>query len=145
MPLKRVATSLTYAGALPFIGVTFCIGAAWRLPFDLDAVTVLTLYSAVICSFLAGIHWQIGLTQSVANNYCLFFSNFVALLAWALLLIDSSWKVIAAFAVLFVALLGFDTTLYKRRLIPGWFFALRIRVSILVVAVLAFTAVSLRQ
>ena len=145
MPLKRVATFLTYAGALPFIVLALCIGAAWRLPFNLDAVTVLTLYSAVICSFLAGIHWQIGLSQCSANHYCLFFSNFVALLAWALMLVDPSWKVVAGFAIMFVALLGFDTTLYKRRLIPAWFFALRIRVSLLVVTVLAYASISLTQ
>lgn len=75
-----LANALTYSGTLPLIGsvITLYFPVA-----GLDGALIASTYSAVIISFLCGIHWATYLffAERCPRNL-LITSNIVALLAW---------------------------------------------------------------
>lgn len=92
------------------------------------------VYAALLISFLAGIHWHIGLSQAGAPSYLLFVSNMFVLLAWVIIFladISVSWLLLT---ILFVGLILLDRALFRMGLLPEWFFHLRIRISMIVIA-----------
>lgn len=136
---RRVATTLTYAGGLPFIIAIFALfievpqDAAART-FLLDAVMV---YGAVIASFVSGVHWGIYLDPERAERVELNLfvsSNICALAAWVALLLPMPHAPFLLLAVVFAALFVIDRSLARNEIIEGWFLALRLRISTVVVA-----------
>ena len=51
---ERVATGLGYAGLLPFFGG---LALLWYPPMADLGISALTLYAAVILSFVGAVHW----------------------------------------------------------------------------------------
>ncbi|MFN8692831.1 MAG: DUF3429 domain-containing protein [Holosporales bacterium] len=78
---KKLAAILTYSGTIPLI-----LAALVPLFFIVDEADVnriTTTYSAIIISFLCGIHWAVFLFFSEKCPRNLFFtSNIVALIGW---------------------------------------------------------------
>ncbi len=131
IPNDRTFTiCLIYCGTLPLISAatSAVVGyTAWIEP-EHAAVT----YSAIILSFLAGIHWAMFLLlPDRAPRYLLLTSNIIALIAWLSLYSDQH-------LALYVAMLGFlimlalDGMLAKIKILPGWFFALRRNATLIV-------------
>jgi len=115
---------LTYAGVLPFI--LAIIYAALR-PMALNASGIL-LYSAIIISFLSGIHWAIYLLRDKKFSINLFItSNIMALLAWVTSLPRLKLNEIAfsIHILCFLFLLEIDKKLERNEMIPTWFLRLR--------------------
>ena len=88
---NKTMLSLGYLGLIPFsVGLILTISNIELL--NLNGATVFTTYSAVILSFLSGVLWGSGIASqkndSVKN--LLIVSNVFALVAWVVLLIDSS-------------------------------------------------------
>jgi hypothetical protein len=138
---KRVATILTYAGAIPFVAcaVILLFGPAMGLGgLRQFAGQAITTYAAVIVSFLGGIQWGIAIAthqqQPQTAKSLLLLSVVPSLLAWALLFLpnDSSRVVVAIFLVGFVWII--DALLHLQHVLPTWFFRLRSIVSAVVMA-----------
>jgi len=135
LSVLRTAHLLTYAGAIPFIGAAILAAAG---PSQISGIveTAVRLYSALIVSFLAGIYWQIGLTERSAPHHLLVTSNLIVLVSWGLLFLPAVGMIWAGYVILFLCLLGLDRVLNRAGLVQPWFYRLRVRITIAVVAAL---------
>jgi hypothetical protein len=135
-PHYRMAKLLTYAGTLPLViaAVELAFG---RLQAS-DAVWVASTYSAIIISFLAGIHWACYLFFAHAcPRNLLLTSNAVALLAWLSLLAEQPpWALLLQiFCFLYVLIL--DYKLREAAILAPWFYVLRRNATVIVVVSLS--------
>lgn len=133
-----VARVLTYTGIIPFI----FFGTAVALHADsLGYGLALFAYGAVIISFLCGIHWAVFLffSQNCSRNL-LFHSNAISLLGWLSVLPVMSYLTFTLQILCFLYLLILDLELYRNKVIPLWFFNLRLNATIVVVLLLFITA-----
>ncbi len=133
-----VARVLTYTGIMPFL----FLGMAVALQANrLDSSLALFTYGAVIISFLCGIHWAVFLffSQNCSRNL-LFHSNAISLLGWVSVLPIMSYLTFALQILCFLYLLILDLGLYRNKVIPLWFFQLRLNATIVVVLLLFITA-----
>lgn len=118
-----LAKLLTLLGGVPFVAAILARFLGLHF-FDIDAA--LLTYSAIIISFLCGMHW--GLCLSTATNdkvNLLVSSNMMALLAWASLLLDMIVLQYCIQIVCFLSLFIIDYWLYKGNSISSWFYQLR--------------------
>ncbi|MDJ0955782.1 MAG: DUF3429 domain-containing protein [Arenicellales bacterium] len=141
MNTQAAAKILTYAGALPFIGTiaVLVIDKSQAFPFDIEFAT--QVYAALLISFLAGIHWHIGISHIGAPRHLLFISNAFVLLAWGFVFLQTTAVSWILFAILFLGLIVLDRALSRMGLLPKWFFHLRINISVLVCTALLCMAV----
>lgn len=131
----RLPLGLGLAGLIPFVvGAT----AAYLAPMLWQALAVkaFVYYSAVLLSFLGGIHW--GVAMSVDRygdqdfNMRLAVATLPSLLAWPALLLDYNEAIV-------ILMIGFWLIrLYERRQesderLPGWYQELRSPLTMLVV------------
>lgn len=105
-----------------------------------DIPLVLQVYSALIVSFLAGMHWHIGMTESEGQHNLLWISNAVVLTAWVTVFVPSAATACLIFALLFGGLVLMDRSLFHRGLLPPWFYRLRVHISGIVIVTLTATA-----
>ena len=133
-----VARFLTYTGIMPF--VFFGMAVALHVG-SLDYSLALFAYGAIIISFLCGIHWAVFLffSQNCPRNL-LFHSNAISLLGWFSLLQTIYYLTFALQILCFLYLLMLDLELYRNKVIPLWFFHLRLHATIVVVLLLLITA-----
>lgn len=133
--MNTLAQILTYSGTLPLVGaviLTFFPIAG------LDAQTIAKTYSAIIISFLCGIHWSVYLFfEDKCPRNLLITSNSVALLAWGSLLLNNSAITLILQIICFVYLLTLDKKLFDVSILPNWFFHLRRNATIIVVLCLS--------
>ncbi len=130
-----LARILTYAGTLPLIACTISV---YFPETSIDSILIATTYSAIIISFLCGIHWAVYLFFSdKCPRNLLVTSNLVALLAWASLLMPDRLLAIVLQALCFLYLLTLDLKLRDAGVLPIWFYALRRNATIIVVLSLA--------
>jgi hypothetical protein len=132
---QRLAQGLTYAGALPLVLSALALTLGYISPAG--ATLLCMSYSAIILSFLSGIHWAVYLFFAAqCPRNLLLTSNIVALLAWlSLLAMHSTWVLLLQI-LCFLYLLVLDAKLHTVGLIPRWFFSLRRNVTTLVVLTL---------
>ena len=128
----RLAQLLTYAGTLPLV-IAAVEAVAGRLPLS-DVVWVASTYSAIIISFLAGIHWACYLffAERCPRNL-LITSNVVALLAWTSLLAQHEPWPLFLQILCFLYVLILDYKLREVALLPSWFYTLRRNATAIVV------------
>lgn len=132
---------LTYAGALPFIAAALILTS--KPPaIQADVELVLRVYSALIVSFLSGIHWQIGISKQEAPGYLLWMSNAVVLASWGFVFVQPGVVAWLLFVIVFSVLLVLDRILFRLDLVTSWFYRLRVRISIVVMVSLLVTAVA---
>ena len=138
---KRDASILTYLGVLPFL---LC-SASIIYGFEQQKTTFILLsYSAVIISFIAGIHWAFAMQQRDSSSiWLLMSSNIISLLAWCALLIPQPVSALVLLIFLLVALLMIDMTIYRSEKVEPWFIKLRTRVTVIVLLTLASAGVAL--
>jgi len=138
----KIAKALTYSGTLPLIGSVILLYFPTLLPMaGLDGAFIASTYSAVIISFLCGIHWAACLffTDRCPRNL-LVTSNVVALLAWVSLLATQQLAITLLHIFCFVYLFGLDMKLRSAGIHAEWFFRLRRNASIIVVICLLLIA-----
>lgn len=133
-----VAQVLTYTGIVPFL--VFGMAVALHVG-GLDYRLALFAYGAVIISFLCGIHWAVFLffSQNCSRNLLLY-SNVISLLGWLSVLLVRSYLTFALQIACFTYLFILDLELYRNKIIPLWFFNLRLNATIGVVLLLFMTA-----
>lgn len=126
-----LAKLLTLFGGVPFVAAILArlLGLHY---FDIDAA--LLSYSAVIISFLCGMHW--GLCLSATGDFkinLLLSSNIMALLAWASLLVEIIVLQYIIQIICFASLFIIDYWLHKGNIIPTWFYQLRKVITLVVI------------
>lgn len=129
MPTQTIAKLLTFAGVIPFVGLTILSVSGADL-LTVHPAHALLLYGAVIVSFLSGIHWGQALSHPGAKPL-LWHSNVVALLAWLAVLQTVSVGV-AILIICLVYLLALDYKLFKQSIITNWFWRLRLQATSIV-------------
>ena len=135
---RLVARILTYSGTLPLV---FCAIARFIHLENINIAFIAQTYSAIIISFLCGIHWTAYLffADKCPRNL-LITSNIVALLAWASLLAMYQPITTLLQVLCFLYLLTLDLKLRDAVIISEWFYALRRNATIIVVVCLTILA-----
>ena len=134
----NLAKILTYAGTLPMMA---CVVSSVVPVPGFDSILVTPTYSAIIISFLCGIHWTAFLfLPEKCPRFYLISSNGVALLAWGTLILP--YQGIARFVppLCFLFLLALDSRLREQGIIPDWFYTLRRNATTIVVLCLVTSA-----
>ncbi len=132
------ARILTYSGIIPFLFLGIAVVLHSR---SLDYSLYLFVYGAVIISFLCGIHWGVFLffSENCSHNL-LFRSNAISLLGWLSVLPDMPYLTFVLQILCFLYLLFLDLELVRNKIIPLWFFHLRLWATIIVCLLLFITA-----
>lgn len=129
MSTPTTARLLTFAGAIPFVGLTILAvsGSDW---LSINPAQALLTYGAVIVSFISGIHWAQALNHEKQSGL-LWHSNIVALLAWLSSLLSTSVGVpILIFCLVYLLVL--DYQLFKQTIITACFWRLRLQITSIV-------------
>lgn len=135
----KLAKILTYSGTLPLI---VCLVLIFSPIAGVDSHRVAVTYSAIILSFLCGLHWATFLffAEKCPHNL-LVTSNVVALLAWCSLFVAYREITLIFQALCFLFLLMLDFQLRNTGVLPEWFYHLRRNATIIVVSSLISMAV----
>lgn len=126
--MKKLPLSLTLVSAVPFIGMSIAVSARM---FDNNAFVIHTLltYSAIILSFLGGVHWGIAVSNYSHDrrtaNMLIGESVVPSILAWGVLLHTPLHIQLLVLTVLFIFVWAIDSVLVGRKIIPLWFFEIR--------------------
>ena len=133
-----LANTLTYSGTLPLI----CSAVILYFPVaGLDGAFIGSTYSAVIISFLCGIHWAAYLFfADRCPRYLLLSSNAVALLAWVSLLATNQLITTVLQVFCFLYLFALDSKLRNAGILAEWFYRLRRNATSIVVLCLLVIA-----
>lgn len=139
-PIPRPALVLGWLGVLPF--AAFAMMAATGMPLAPDpAARALVLYGAVILSFMGGAQWGLAMAATTGQAWRLTISVLPALVAFALSFLPAI-QALTGLAAAFVALLAYDMSTARTGTAPAWYPALRLRLTIAVVACLLIPAMS---
>lgn len=117
---RMTAWGLTLAGLIPFVGLAGLIvlrpdeGARWLEP--------LTVYGAIIVSFLAGTRWGKGLSERDPRPATLLLSNLPPVAAWLTFLPGVPY----AFRLLILIFCLIGMLFWDYRSSPAWYRNLRI-------------------
>lgn len=140
---NTLARVLGYGGLLPFmvLALATILDSGRLADFANDA---LLIYGAVILSFLGGVVW--GRLLAPGNetlpgrprHFC--YSVLPALLGWAAALIQARTGLLLL-AAGFAAAWMYDKTLERTGLLPPWYLAMRVHLTIVVVLALLLAAI----
>lgn len=126
-----LAKILTYSGTLPLLASVLLMH--FPVP-GINGNVIAYTYSAIIVSFLSGIHWAVYLFfPDKCPRNLLITSNAVALIAWGSLLLKHLPIVLLAQLLCFLYLLVLDLKLRDAAILPQWFYTLRRNATIIVV------------
>ncbi|OZB35858.1 MAG: hypothetical protein B7X35_08420 [Halothiobacillus sp. 14-56-357] len=105
--MRLLAWVLGLGGVIPFAGLAV---TAWWGPLDWHStvIHVLSVYAAVIVSFLGGVHWGAALNQSVAVRRHLLWGVSLSLLAWVAALLPWGIMRLSVFILLLLTALRVD-------------------------------------
>jgi hypothetical protein len=132
LAFQPLATRLGYGGLIPFALLALLL---WLVKPDLHpfVATALLCYSAVIASFLGGIHWGIALGLAPAKaeqaKHHVLWGVAVALLAWVAAMMPA-YAGLPLLGLLFVASYAVDRKLWPAAGLGAWL-TLRFRLSVL--------------
>lgn len=133
-----LAQALTYGGTLPFIAATLCHYINWP---EIDILFFLRCYSGIIIAFLCGIHWAIFLFFSGrCHRNLLITSNFIALMAWASVVLPLVKHGLVLQSLCFLYMLVLDFRMKEAGIIATWFYNLRHNATAIVVFCLCMLA-----
>lgn len=136
--VPHLARTISLVGAIPFAAgaALLWIGAIGGLTGEFVSVA-LKGYSAVILSFLGGVHWGLALSAADpgARNRELLFSIVPALVGWvAILFVPKVALMVLAIAFLLQGL--FDIWIALKDHAPGWYARLRAELTAIVCVLL---------
>lgn len=131
---QAFAERLGFAGLLPFLG--FAVAALLGL-HSAAATLAFAQYSAIILSFLGGVHWGIAMRDSSASNAQLGWSMVPSVIGMSALLL--SWFTSVTWLLALLALTHLFWLNYERRRFDGqqnhdWYIQLRRQLTFTVVA-----------
>ncbi|RKR06612.1 uncharacterized protein DUF3429 [Kushneria sinocarnis] len=128
---------LGLAGLLPFL-LCAAIVVLMGLPWQAIALQAFIYYSAVILSFLGGIHWGVAMSLDHGGsgefNGRMIMAMAPSLIAWPALMLDARFALLALMAgFLLVRLYERQSDSIER--LPGWYRALRTLLTVVVVLI----------
>jgi uncharacterized membrane protein YhdT len=134
--MRNLPLTLTLAATVPFVG--FAMAASLRVFGDNNFIVhALLSYSAVILSFLGGIHWGVAVTSYSNNkraaNLLILESVLPPVIAWVAVLHAQLHIQLLVLTVLFTFVWAIDSMLVGRKVIPLWFFEIRCIITPIVV------------
>lgn len=127
---------LGLAGLIPFVATA---SLAWLAPvaWQVVAVDAFLYYSAVILSFLGGVQWGVAMSQAPADSpgfrLRLLASMAPSLIAWPALLLHpltGAWVLASGFVLVRL----YELTERSRPMLPGWYHAMRMPLTLIVLA-----------
>lgn len=123
----NLAIALGIGGLIPFVGLAAVIVLNQKLPAA-DAWRALTLYAAVILSFMGGVHWGRAMASDEPSfaHPAYVVSVIPALIAWFAVAFLPPRPASTVMAIGFAALLVYDLATVKRGQFPSWYGPLRI-------------------
>ena len=133
------ASVLGWLGVLPFAALSLLI-LAGPLPWQERAASALVDYGAIILALMGGVQWGVEMMrereahEAEARGYVS--SVLSALVAFAATLVEASGALLLLIAG-FSGLLVYDLARVRSGWAPGWYAALRLRLSIAVVGLLS--------
>ena len=140
MQKNKLATVLGYAGLIPFVAGTAALFSSDPAVSG-PALYSLTVYAAVILSFMGAVHWGLAMQHNVdTGHWQLGLSVLPALVAWASLSLQAPRDSLITLAIAFVVLLMADLWAIARHLVPSWYRTLRVPLTIVVVVALGVAA-----
>ena len=136
----KLTSTLTYAGAIPFVLAAFCM--YWdfeRLPIIGDVQKIIDLYGLVIVVFIAGSHWGVSVNLFEKQRiFLMIISNLFTLIA----LVSYIWLISIPFQlsliIILLMLLVIDYWLYFKGINSQNYVLTRLIVSIIVMISLSF-------
>ena len=136
----KLTSTLTYAGAIPFVLAAFCM--YWdfeRLPIIGDVQKIIDLYGLVIVVFIAGSHWGVSVNLFEKQRiFLMIISNLFTLIA----LVSYIWLISIPFQlslmIILLMLLVIDYWLYFKGINSQNYVLTRLIVSIIVIISLSF-------
>ena len=136
---NRLYTLLTYAGALPFIACALLpLFGFEELPNVGRFDHIAEVYGLAIASFVAGSHWGTYLYNREISPANLFLtSNLVVLAAFFAFLLTGTLLTIFTLMLSFAYLLFVDLSLKRADLTTDYYYSMRLRVTLIVLASLA--------
>jgi hypothetical protein len=148
MNLPQMARALVYAGTLPFIALMLT-SAGW-LPNPLiapfDTLRWGMAYSAVILSFITGIHWMLAIDAKNLTapqaKWLLLNSNIMALWAWGMWGLQENAMSWLGMALGFVWMLWLEARTLQRSGPWAWFWPLRWQATSIATISLVITGLS---
>ena len=122
----EVAQRLGYAGLLPFVAGALLV---WLVRADVHAYAALALsiYAALILSFLGGMHWGLAMRQAQPSTVALVWGVVPSLVAWPAALMPPDAG-LALLGLMFIVCYAVDRRLYPAQGVAGWL-TLRFRLS----------------
>lgn len=126
--MKKLPMTITVMSAVPFVALSVVASMRWFEDTTFVIHTLLT-YSAVILSFLGGVHWGVAISNYAFDkhlaNRLVAESVIPSLLAWGALLYAELHIQLLVLTVLFTSIWAIDSMLVARKIIPMWFFEIR--------------------
>ena len=123
----RAATRLGYLAVLPFV-----LGAAAVLWSDADwrplASQTLTVYAAVVLSFIGAIHWGLAFPQPEADTRLFVWGVVPSIVAWLAVLLQPRVG-LAIHAAMLIGCYVVDRNVYRKEHVERWL-PLRLRLTI---------------
>jgi len=133
---ESTAKMLGYAGLIPFFVLSI---ASWlQIPPNIDVISMLVTYAALIFCFMGAVHWGIAISSNKDGSEYLSVSVMPALLAWPTLLAPKTYALLLLLFG-FIALYAYDRSAQKEQQLPGWYLPMRKRLTIVVVICLSST------
>ena len=142
--MKPIFPYLTYAGAIPFaLGAIFLSLDIEDIPPLGTVENILSVYGAMIASFMAGAHWgqHLQIKGRFGHFYLPVVSNGIVLVLWFSFLMLSFKMFMAMLVVGFVALFAVDYYLSQINVIANHYLKTRFYVTMVVVVCLAVAGV----
>jgi uncharacterized membrane protein YhdT len=134
--MRNLPLTLTLLSAIPFVG--FSVAVSMQVFSDNGfVIRSLLSYSAVILSFMGGIHWGVAVTSYAHDrrvaNLLIAESVVPSTLAWAALFHTELHIQLLVLTLLFTFVWAIDSILVGKKILPGWFFEIRCIITPIVV------------
>ena len=128
---SKIALYLGYLGLAPFVLSLLLVN--FTVDFQDASTRGFTLYSAIIISFMSGIHWGIALLKNQDCHIRFIASIMPPILAWAAVLFFPLPFLLGALGLVHLAELKIDRVLFGYPEIQTWYFRMRFRLTSLVI------------
>ena len=137
---KGLYTVLTLCGSIPFIvAVILLHSQVTTIPIVGNTLHAIIIYSLMIASFMAGVHWAQYLKENEKIAINLFISSNIMVLAlWLFYLLTPIYVLLVVFIIDYAVLLIFDMILCKLKVIKFSYFIVRLLVTIIVMVSLVY-------
>ena len=140
----RTPAALTALGAVPFVIGAMGTTTDTAFPlFPTNSVETVTHYGIIILSFMTGILWGFAARAETDKAPYAYITSVLPALYTFFFVVGTDANKLTALMVGFALLLALDLSFQKAKLAPPWWITLLVPVTIVVLAALLITRISL--